>query len=229
MKKFLLAFCLVFSGLFASNPYQGSSYSGLMDVFYEEAMPGDIPALRLETDRTYIVPVTSSEIPFYVERLLGNAETMQRYADMRPRTYEEVKKRVTGWEMRWRTGDYFSGMVIHEKATGKMIGHVVLGHGDVQGTGEYAILIDPDMWDQGYGKEVTYAVFYGLAPWLVKNGKLVNMNEEGILPDTLKKITTGARRDNFTNPIFRRMGLEIVETSEKSGFIRDYFEYSLND
>ena len=198
----------------SANPNKGIHYAGNMDVQYARGKDGQVPEMSIQTDRLTLKPVTENDIQFYHDRLYNNPEAMAKYADTAVRDMAYVAKRVNGWIERFKKDDLFSAFCVQLK-DGTRIGHAVLGYGDNKGEAEFALMLDPNYWDQGYGKEITYTMLQGFAPWLRETGHQVNIGDEAIETAPLETMVATARRDNFGHNIFQRMELKIIGTDTK--------------
>ncbi len=121
--------------------------------------PGKPAEVEMRAQRILLRPVTKADLEDYHKYLFGSPVVMAKYGKGEVKSLCEVENRIKTWTARWEKGDPFSGLCIRDKETGEFIGHVILGHSDVPGTAELAILIRPEYWNQKYGTEALRSVF----------------------------------------------------------------------
>ena len=218
----------------ATNSLRGLPYTGPIQITSAYRKEGEVPEMTITTDRLKMRPISYEDITFYHERLYGNLETVEKYADGKTRDLEYIQTRVDRWVKRFMDGDYFSAFCIRLK-DGTRVGHAILGHGDKAGEAEFAIMIDPKYWDNGIGKEAAYGMLHGLAPWMRETTRLVNMNEKDISETRLATVKATSRIDNYAHKIFTRLGFVVVGTDTKwdpdlqKDCERHIFEKSIED
>ena len=181
----------------------------------------------IETEHLILRPPTPNMLDSYV-RLYGDPKVMKTLADGVPRTKEFVQKRFDLWSTRWSTGDFYSGLAVIEKETGKHVGHAQLAHGDEPGEAEPSCLTFEEFWNLGYMKEVTSAMLYHWVPRLQMKEAL-----SGHFPLAGKPLTficATARVDNVaSNAILQKIpGLVLCKTEEKYGAQRNHYKMSLD-
>mgnify|MGYP006275716077 CR=1 FL=1 len=193
------------------------------EVVLDQRMDRSISA-SITTERLLISPVTSSDAAEYHQHLFSDRTVMEKFATGETRDRAYVDAGINTWVERWKSGDPFGGFAIRLKS-GEFIGHVVLGHGDHPGHSEIAYLIRADKWAQGYGSEAVRGIVQGLAPLLRVYGFTVEDGAFRIIDATARPDNPGSGR------ILSKLGMEIVDTSEKFNATRHHFqgEVSLPD
>ena len=111
-------------------------------------------------------PIQKEDLEFY-QALFKNEVAMKKYSG----GVRDITNRFHGWQERWALHGY-SAIAICDLAE-KVIGHVVLGHGDydadLKGWSEVAIVIHLDHWGERKGIQTILAIVQ-YAKWLFQNG-----------------------------------------------------------
>jgi RimJ/RimL family protein N-acetyltransferase len=178
-----------------------------------------------ETPRLSIRPVEAGDVSFYQEKLWGAPIVLEKFADGKIRLYKdeasERDKKVNyaqnrivdaelSWCNKWRDYNPWSGMTILEKKTGKKIGHIVIGGG------ELAYLFVEDVWRQGYGSEAVVAMTKVILPTLFLAGYTQ------YLPEQIEATT---RLDHIASQtVLKRAGLATDGIVNHKTFGKEAFE-----
>jgi len=133
------------------------------------------------TERLEIRTVTFMDIPFY-QTLWSDKEIMEKFGEGQPRLYsgsnEEKQQKANrnayydyaewriatmenSWLKRANQGNVWTGLTILLKDSGKKIGHIVIGGG------ELAYFLIPSQWGKGYGSEAASALVQIGVPTLI--------------------------------------------------------------
>ncbi len=203
--------------------HEGKTPRGLKDVTIDLSIDSQQAlSIAVRTQRLLLRSVEPCDLPGMVE-LFGNPKVMEKYADGKARTPEQVAARFQSFYNRWQTMDPYSGFaitLIDENLSPQeypFLGLFVLGHGDEPGQSEMAFLLHEHCWNQGYGKEAAIAIVHNLAPFLMLKGYSL----EGL---PLKQIVATARIDNIASiKILEALGMEFVGISEKYGYDRRHY------
>lgn len=104
---------------------------------------------EIRTERLLIRPIRAEDLPAY-QKLFHDATAMRFYVGG-PR---DITARFNIWLKRWNEHP-FSALAIVDAKMKKVIGHVVLGHGDFEGdlrkgNSEVACVIDPAYWNANH-------------------------------------------------------------------------------
>lgn len=178
--------------------------------------------VTIETPRLHIRSVQAADLDSYAA-LYADRDVMGKFADGSTKSREDIQKRIeNSWVKRWQTNDPYSGLAITTKATREFVGHIILGHGDVPGESEVAILTRKKFWNQGYGSEAMTALIRHYAPRTFQQGYLV----EG---KPLQLIRATSRPDNVASrKILKKIGFVHRETEEKYGAIRHHYTLAMD-
>ncbi len=218
------------------NPWKDKGYQGSVDMYFEIPKLREKPypthqetALKVNicTQRLYLRPVGSKDVGDLAS-LFGDPEVMEKYAEGKIISGEEVKARVTGWDERWRSNNPISAFVVstsdYSSYEGLFVGAVVLEDGKEPGHIELTFFVVRNCWNQGYGTEMVTPVVREWAPLLVKRGDQVNGH-----PFTT--LDASARRDNpaACKILGRLIGLaQVVDADEESaGHETVYYEQAV--
>ncbi len=173
--------------------------------------------VTIKTPHLLFRSVISQDVDNYAT-LFGDKEVMVKFADGTTRTREQIEKRINDtWVKRWKENDPYAGLAIFEKETGEFVGHGVLGHGDVPGESEAAIIIMKKFWNKGYASEASLAALRYYVPKLVSKGYQVDGKP-------LEIIRATARPDNPAScKIMEKAGMVHERDEEKYGAIRRHY------
>jgi RimJ/RimL family protein N-acetyltransferase len=108
---------------------------------------------QIRTQRLLLRPIQESDLPIY-QSLFSNPKAMEKYLG----GVRDITARFHGWLGRWKM-HCFSALAVVDRKTQTVIGHVVSGHGDYEGShnekgwSEVAVVIDPARWDTHFTVE----------------------------------------------------------------------------
>ena len=177
--------------------------------------------VTIDTPHLLIRSVQTTDLDSYTA-LYGDKEVMCKFADGNTKSREDLQKRINeAWVKRWNTNDPYNGLAVFTKDTAEFVGHVVLGHGDLPGESEVAILTMKKFWNKGYGSEAMTALVRHYAPLTLEKGYLVDGKPLAIIRAT-------ARPDNQAScKILQKIGFVHQTTEEKYGAIRHHFSLAM--
>lgn len=183
-----------------------------VEVTWKHSIP------KIESSRIFLRPIKEKDLGFYIN-LFENSIAMNQFMNG-PRDKKYTEKRFKTWKQRWKIHP-FSALAIVEKKHKKVIGHVVLGHGDFegaenihQGWSEVAYIILPQYWNSDYqdkDKEIGTMGYKGLGTEVVEAVMVYakTLSEKGFL---VPSDVVEEQRDEVE---------KLVETGQIKKYIRD--------
>ncbi len=209
----------------AVNPLSNSCmYHGNSKIFFD-LTPEKHLHVTIETEHLRLTSVESRQECYDdYATLFGSPVVLEKYADGKLKTREEIQKRIDNiWVRRWRENDPYAAFAVHHKETNAFMGHAVLGHGDRPGQSELAYLFHPQFWNKGYGTEAVMALVQEYAPLTVEKGYTL----EGKPLETIEATT---REDNEPSwRILEKAGMHCDGTEIKFGAIRRHYSIDLSE
>lgn len=134
------------------------SLSSTHEVAYKKIKQKEITVLwkkgkpEIHTHQLILRPIKAEDLTFY-QKIFSDQITMAKYAGG-PR---DITNRFMGWLGRWNE-HLFSAFAVIDSNARKVIGHVISGHGDYEGSftkgwSEMAIVVDKAHWNSHFKDE----------------------------------------------------------------------------
>lgn len=153
------------------------------------------------------------DLEFLTKDLYGNPKVMAKYAFGGTKTAEETAERFKQLSDRFKTGDPYSAWMGYAGNTPVMM--ITLGHGEISGEAEIAIVVNPEVWGQGYATEAALLLWYIIPQWLRAVDYKITNQVTKINPTTgaqeqyadtapLSTVAATSRKDNNFNHVLSK-------------------------
>lgn len=194
------------------------TYSGESEINFFSDDAG--LTVTIDTKRLHMRSVKINDLDRFA-LLFGDKEVMEKFGTGETKTREKTQERIEKWVKRWQANNPYAGLAVFEKATGRFVGHVILGQTSLPGVAEIAYLFHKANWKQHYGTEAVAALVQEYAPATVQEGYTIK-------DKPLEKIVATARVDNPASfRILEKVGMHYDKTEERFGAPRAHYSIEI--